>query len=412
MRILFLSHCVPYPPDKGDKVRAFHQIRWLSQKHDVHLLAIAKTREDLQYRSELEQWCTEVELFPLDKNRARIQAAACLWHQSRPMTHAYFWSPALARRVTSILRESPPPDMIFAYTAAMGPYAEIRDPPIGPAAIDLVDIDSAKWAHYSRSRAAPLKWIFSAEAKRLQHYERSVSESFDAVFVTTERERTSLTSLSPESRPIVVRNGVDTDFFSIDSGKKSPEPKIVFTGQMDYYPNEDAVLALSEGVFPELRNRYPKLTLDVVGRSPGPAVVRLGAIPGIEVTGEVPDIRPYLEAAWIFAAPLRIARGVQNKVLEAAAFELPIVCTSEVFKGLTDGGFRDGEHLLVADDHQDFIDAISRLVDDRELRVSLGAKAKQLLSTNYSWDENMRQLELGIEGCIAADGTATRQARG
>ena len=410
MRILFLSHCVPFPPDKGDKVRAFHQIRCLSQRHQIHLLAIAKTQEDLQYESDLKEWCSQVELFPLDKTMARVRAGASLLTPARSFTHAYFWNPDLARRVVEIHQEAPP-DVVFAYTAAMGPYAELGTGELG-SCIDLVDIDSAKWKHYAETRSAPLKWIYGTEAQRLQRYEQTISENFDAVFVTTDRERKSLQRQSPLSTPIVIRNGVDTEFFYTDKQERNSNPKIVFTGQMDYYPNEDAALYFSREIFPALRDRHAELSLDLVGRSPGQQVLDLGTEPGVTVTGEVPDIRPYLEAAWVFVAPLRIARGVQNKVLEAAAFELPIVCSGEVFKGLVDGGFRDGEHLLVANGVTEFADAVSRLVDQPGLRASLGAKARQILSTNYSWNENMRQLELGIEGRCNAQPVAAREARG
>ncbi len=255
----------------------------------------------------------------------------------------------MARRVLAIRNETPP-DLVFAYTAAMGPYAELCDGELGKS-IDLVDIDSAKWAHYAQERSAPLKWIFRTEAERLRRYERSISEIFDTILVTTERERNTLAELAPTAEPIVIRNGVDTSFFADNGQPKSPTPKVVFTGQMDYFPNEDAALHFSE-IFSALRKRNPELSFDVVGRSPSDRLQKLGEVAGITVTGEVPDIRPYLESAWIFVAPLRIARGVQNKVLEAAAFGLPIVCSSEVFKGLIDGGFRDGEHLVVADSEE------------------------------------------------------------
>ena len=186
----------------------------------------------------------------------------------------------------------------------------------------------------------------------------------------------------------------------------------MFTGQMDYFPNEDAVLSFVQSPLPALLDRYPDLGFDVVGRAPGARLRKVGADPAIHVTGEVSDIRPFLESAWVFVAPLRIARGVQNKVLEAAACELPIVCSPGVFRGLEDGGFRDGEHLLVARDDADYVEQISRLIEEPDLRTLLGRRARRLLSTNYSWDDNMRYLESGIERQSRSRSEAVTMARG
>ena len=260
-------------------------------------------------------------------------------------------------------------------------------------------MDSDKWQQYAQHRRWPFDWIFRLESKRLRAYEAKVGQAFDEVLVTTERERQSLLDLKLETDPRVVRNGSDMDYFKPLDLPADPQPRLVFTGQMDYFPNEDAVDRFARHIFPKLKEEHPDLSFDIVGRNPTQKVLRLADIEGVRVTGEVEDIRPYLERSWVFVAPLRIARGVQNKVLEAVAMNRPVVCSEEVYEGLQDGGFQHESSLLVARSDSDLIQMVSRLINDAELRQTLAERAATILEEAYSWDKNMR----GLEALLSAD---------
>lgn len=403
LRILYLCHRVPYPPDKGDKIRAFHEIRALSRRHRVHLLTLADC--DVPDLRPLEELCERVEVFPLQRSAGYLRAALGL-ARPQPLTLSFFESPELRNRVEELAR-SESFDLIVAYSSAMAPYVEPFEGV--PAVLDMVDVDSAKWAQYARFAPLMLRPVYALEARRLQAYEASLADRFERIVLATGNETRLLKGFAPEAKAATIPNGVDLDFFQPMDLPKIPHPALVFTGQMDYFANIDGVVHFSRNVMPRLRLRFPDLEFLIVGRSPAPAVRALSELPGVYVTGAVGDVRPFLERAWAFVAPLRIAQGVQNKVLEAMSMNLPVVCTDRVFAGLSEGGFRHGRDLLAAADDEGLEACITSLLEDASMRDGLAECARQRLSISYRWATNMDRFEEVLTSAARRSGGA--QAR-
>lgn len=379
LRILFLCHRVPYPPDKGEKIRAWHEIRALARRHKVTLLALSDGPvPDL---APLEAVCERVEVFPLSRPAAYLRAGLRL-PLPRPLSLSFFESAEMKARLGELARQERF-DVQVVFCSAMAPYADLL--PDVPAVLDMVDVDSAKWAQYSRFAPLPLRPVYALEARRLRRYEAFLGQRFRKVFLATGNETRLYKSSAPDARAVTVLNGVDLDFFQAFDLPKSEHPTLVFTGQMDYFANVDGVVHFTRNVFPRLRQRFPELEFLIVGRAPVPAVRALGEIPGVQVTGAVGDVRPFLARAWAMVAPLRIAQGVQNKALEAIASSLPVVCTERVLSGLADGGFRSGRDVLAAADDEEMERAVAAVIEDAALRDRLAESARQRLVTHYRW---------------------------
>lgn len=404
MKILFLSHCVPFPPNKGEKIRAYNEIRYLAERNDVSVLALARYGESDAEADALRGFCELVEVFPLDRKGALLRVAVGFLQRSKPLTLSYFWSRSLATRVKELSKENDY-DVVMAYTCAMAPYADLVS--ARAKVLDLVDVDSSKWSQYSEVARFPKKAVYALESGRLRTYEKTLGSRFDRLFVTTSRELNLLHDGELTGGADAIRNGVDFDFYGEASEQRSANPRIVFTGQMDYFGNESGIVHFAVKIFPSLRRRFPDLELHIVGRSPTVRVRKLAEMDGVTVTGEVPDIRPFLRQAWVFVAPLQIAQGVQNKVLEAMATGLPVVCSERVMSGLLDGGFRPGQDVMVAASDTEFEEKTAALISDAELRMAIAKRARRQVLESYSWDRNMnilqgRLLELAGAGVLDA----------
>jgi sugar transferase (PEP-CTERM/EpsH1 system associated) len=388
LNVLYLCHRVPYPPDKGDKIRAFHQIQALARHNRVHLLTLADGAvPDLTVLREL---CERVEVFPVHRPAAYLRSALGAF-RPRPLTLSFFESADLRRRVEELAARGERFDVILAYSSSMAPYVE---PFAGvPAVLDMVDVDSAKWEQYARFARPLLRPVYALEARRLRAYEASLAERFAKIVLATGNERSLYESFTPGARAVAIPNGVDSDYFHPLDLPKAEKPLLVFTGQMDYFANVDGVSFFAREVFPRLRRRFADLEMVIVGRSPVPAVRALGELPGISVTGAVGDVRPFLARSWVFVAPLRIAQGVQNKVLEAMAMDVPVVCSDRVLAGLAEGGFQHGRDLLAADTVESFESCVATLLEDAEARARLAAGARQRLAVAYRWSTNLDRFE-------------------
>jgi polysaccharide biosynthesis protein PslH len=387
LRILYLCHRVPYPPDKGEKIRAFHQIRALASHHKVTLLALSDG--PIPDLAPLEAMCERVEVFPLNRSAGYLRAALG-GLRPRPFSLSFFDSKELAARVRELARREHF-DVAVVYCSAMAPYAALA--PDVPAVLDMVDVDSAKWAQYARFAPLPLRPVYALEARRLRRYEASLASRFQRILLATGNETRLYKANAPGARAVTALNGVDVDFFQPFDLPKASHPTLVFTGQMDYFADVDGVTHFARHVFPRLRARYPEIELLIVGRAPVAAVRDLGELPGIQVTGAVGDVRPFLARAWVFVAPLRIAQGVQNKVLEAIASNLPVVCSERVLAGLADGGFRSGRDLLAATSDEGMERAVASLIDDERERERLAEAARQRLLATYPWGPNLELFE-------------------
>ena len=380
MDILFLAHRVPFPPDRGDKIRSFHVLRHLAARARVHLVAFADDPRDLTlppaFRGLLGE-CVVVE-----RTKPRWRAGVEALASGRPLSLAAFNDARVRAAVARIMRERPI-DRVYAFSGQMAQYL----PREAPAVMDFVDADSAKFAAFADDAGGVAGWMYRREARLLGAYERQVTARVDAsLFVSTEEA-----ALVPGARAL--ENGIDTDFFDPAAcfeplvGRVVGQGRlIVFTGQMDYKPNVDAVTCFARDVLPDLRATHPDVRFAVVGRAPA-REVRALAGEAVIVTGEVPDVRGWLGAADVVVAPLGLARGIQNKVLEAMAMARAVVASPAAAEGIDHAGT-----IRVAD-VATMGDAVAGLLDDPGGATARGQAARAQVRARYAWDACLAPLD-------------------
>ncbi|MBP0496089.1 TIGR03087 family PEP-CTERM/XrtA system glycosyltransferase [Roseomonas indoligenes] len=394
-RLLFLSHRIPYPPDKGDKIRAWHMLDHLAKRWTVDLGCLVDDPADMAHLPVLRAVCDRVECHQTGRRSLAAARALMRVRPGLPLTLGWFHAPALRAWVEAGLAARRY-DAVFVYSSAMAPYV------MGPAAagtrriLDLVDVDSAKWAAYAEDAAPPMRQVWAREARTLLTFERRAAAAFDRTLFVSREERDHFAALAPESAPRLdwVDNGVDLARFDPALPHANPfdgkAPPLVFTGTMDYRPNVEAVGWFAQEVMPLLRAaaQGPAPEFHIVGANPAPAVRALAALPGVHVTGAVPDTRPYIAHAAAAVAPLRIARGIQNKVLEAMALARPVIASPEAFEGVRAAAGRD---ILVADGAQATAAAISEALSGR--LPGLGTAARAAVARGHDWSATLRRLD-------------------
>ncbi|MBV8122244.1 MAG: TIGR03087 family PEP-CTERM/XrtA system glycosyltransferase [Alphaproteobacteria bacterium] len=401
MRIFFVCQRVPFPPDRGDKIVTFHEIRHLSQQHEVHVFCLADAADDLANVPPLRDFTASVTAVAITTLRSRLRSLRALG-SARPLSVAAFDEAALHRAIIRKYDEAQP-DLIIVFSSNVAQYAEHFGDV--PRIIQFHDLDSLKWAQYAERKQYPLKWIYQTEAKRLRAYEQKIARGFSHSLVCTAAELADFEELFPGVAVSLVGNGVDLDHFRPAGGEKRAG-SIVFTGVMDYFPNVDAVTWFCEEVLPRVQAQIPEASLTICGNRPTAAVERLTKQTGVSVTGWVPDTRPYLDAAEVFVAPLRVARGVQNKLLEALAMGLPCVASRLAWRG-TVAAERDG--ILVADTAVEFAQNVVRLLLDPKFRAEMASKARAAAETHYRWPGQMEALDQVIAGVVAPPRTLDRR---
>lgn len=386
MRILFLCHRLPYPPKRGGKIRPFNMIRHLSRRHEVTVATVARSAAEVADGQDLRKYCHELHVgqIPTYAGWGRFGLYTATTY---PATFGYFYSPALDRTVQTLLATRDF-EAIFVHCSSMGPYvARHRG---CRKILDYGDADSEKWLEYARASRFPLSLGFALEGRKVRRYERWLAEGFDACSVNAPREREVLGQYV--DKPIYVfPNGVDLDYFrpQREGGPASPA-RVVFTGNMSYKPNVEAVGDFVSRILPRVWARRPETEFYIVGMDPSPAVRRLADGRRIVVTGRVDDVRPYFDAATVAVAPLRIARGLQNKVLEAMAMRVPVVASPAAFNGINAEAGRD---VLVADDPESFSRGVVSLLDDPLLRDRHAAAARTCVERNHDWARILDGLE-------------------
>ena len=332
MRVLFLTHRLPYAPNRGDRIRSYHMLHSIAPHADVDLVSFVHDQDEESHAADLRNVVSSVTLARVSRVRAALRGAAALGG-STPLTHAILDAPGF-RTTLEKLVAARPPDVVLSYCSGIAPFA--MQPPLSsfPFVLDMVDVDSAKWAALSRQTRFPKSWIYKREAMCLAPFESRAALKSYATLVVNEREQAELMKLAPSARTIVVRNGVDIDFFQ-PPGPPAGEARVVFCGVFNYAPNEEAALWFMREVWPRIVAARPDASLALVGANPTRALRHAASrATRVEVTGAVPDVRPYLWGSALSIAPIWTARGVQNKVLEAAAAGLPSVVTPAVMGGL------------------------------------------------------------------------------
>ncbi|MES2236874.1 MAG: TIGR03087 family PEP-CTERM/XrtA system glycosyltransferase [Pseudomonadota bacterium] len=397
-KLLYLVHRLPYPPNKGDKVRSYNLLKHLAQRHQIYLGTFIDDPADAAYLDTVRALCADMYVARLSPRLARLRSLSGLL-SGEALSLSYYRDRGLRDWIFATrARESIDGAVIFS--SVMADY--IPDMDRLPTLVDFVDMDSAKWTQYATTHRWPLSWIYQREGRQLLRFERDVARRARRSFFVTGAEVALFQQAAPEcaDRVEAMCNGVDADFFSPDHALASPyaagEIPIVFTGAMDYWPNVDAAIWFAAAVLPALRRHHPSLRLYVVGRSPDAAVQALAAdsAAGIAVTGTVDDVRPYIGHAAVIVAPLRIARGIQNKVLEAMAMAKAVVASTTCAEPID---AESGTELLCAATAEDYIAHINALLAAPATAQRIGVAARECVLSRYSWHAHLSQIDRYIE---------------
>ena len=393
--LLYLVHRLPYPPNKGDKVRSYHLLKHLAARHCVFLGTFIDDPQDEAYVDKLPEFCSDMHIARISPRTARIRSLSGLL-SNEALTLPYYRNAGLQDWVERTLREQKI-DAAVIFSSAMAQY--VQGVPDLRTLVDFVDMDSAKWTQYAANHRWPMSWLYRREGSRLLAFERAVAQRATHSFFVTENETELFFRSAPECKGRVdaMCNGVDAEFFSPAHAFPSPYPSgevpLVFTGAMDYWPNIDAVTWFSTEILPQMLQRRPDLKFYIVGRSPTPAVMALAG-ERVVVTGTVDDVRPYLQHARVVVAPLRLARGIQNKVLEAMAMGVPVVASQECSEPVDAVPERD---FLTAGTVEDYQRQIECLLQSPDRADAMGKAAREQVLARYSWDAHLSNIDRYLE---------------
>jgi sugar transferase (PEP-CTERM/EpsH1 system associated) len=398
VNILYLAHRIPYPPNKGDKLRAFRHIKYLSRRHRVWCACFVDDAADARGVKKLKEICVDVAAVRLNR---WVATGKGLWGLARggALTKAFYHHAAMRSGLAALWRQARF-DVVLAFSSSMAEYA--LTVPAARHVLDLCDCDSEKWTAYSQYASFATSWLYRLEGRRLAVRERVWANVFDATMVVTESEASTLRPFIEPSRLFVVGNGVDRspapfkrEGWGEGQGKDLRPPTVGFVGVMNYFPNVDAVCWFADQCWPAIRAQAPGTEFRVIGRSPTGRVRQLARRAGITVVGEVESVAHELRQCDVSIAPLRIARGVQNKVLEAMAAAKPVVLTGKVAASIRAA---DGHDCIVADTPDRVIQAVTRLLLDPIERARIGENGRHFVMSNFRWEDQLRRLEAVVTG--------------
>ena len=388
-KLLLLVHRLPYPPNKGDKIASFNLLRFLADRYDVFIGTFIDDPDDRQYRDKVHEYCVELCAPEIDPDIARFASLRGLL-SGEPLSLPYLRNRVLYDWTTRVLDQHRP-ERIVVFSGPMAQYVTGRVPPGTITVFEMVDVDSEKWRSYGERKAWPMSWLYRREADKLLAFERRMASEFDGTIFVSREEAELFRGLAPESAAKTTYRiqGVDSDFFDPALEFDDPYPAgkrvMVFTGMMDYWPNVDAVIWFVENAFEKIRAKVPEAVFCIVGMRPTLEVSKLGQRPGVMVTGAVPDVRPYLAHAHAAVLPLRIARGIQNKVLEAMAMQLPVIATPGAMTGIQ--AF-PGFEPVVSDEADTLAVGAAGLLGEPRTRI---AAARDCVLQRYNWDANLQR---------------------
>ncbi|MEO7494751.1 MAG: TIGR03087 family PEP-CTERM/XrtA system glycosyltransferase [Massilia sp.] len=388
--LLLLVHRIPYPPNKGDKIRSYHLLKHLAQRYRVFLGTFVDDPDDWQHLPRVQALCAGSHFAKLNPKLARVRSLGALL-ANRSLSLDYYRDAGLKQWVAQTMaRETI--GRVLVFSSAMAQYAEPY--PEARRVVDFCDVDSDKWRQYADQKSWPMSMLYGHEARQLLAYERKVARETDASLFVSGPEADLFRSLAPESDARIgfFNNGVDTDYFTPEARYDNPYPAgarvLAFAGAMDYWPNVDAVQWFANEIFPALRARHPDALFYIVGARPAPAVQQLASLPGVHVTGTVPDVRPFVAHAACSVAPLRIARGIQNKVLEAMSMAKMVIVSPQALEGIA---AEPGRELLLADGAAAFADACRQALETPD--PALGAAARRRVVARYGWSANLADVD-------------------
>ena len=408
--MLFLAHRFPYPPNKGERIRAWNLVRHFSQDWRVHFGCLSDDPADAGHTATVRPFCTDLAVFPIDKRVQKIKALAGL-RPGKPLMLDYYRHAGLQAWVREVLARTRI-DLVYIFSTAMAPYVlTLPEATALPKVLDMQDVDSEKWREYAPGAGWPMRHVWAREARTLLTYERRAADACAATLLVSEPECSRFLQLVPEiaGRLHAVEQGVDLDFFSPRHIFANPysgsAPQLVFVGNMDYWPNADAAIWFAREVLPILRRRNPAPEFNVLGANPGTEVLALARLPGVRVTGRVDDVRPYVAHAAASVTPLRIARGIQNKILEAMALGRPVVTTPQGHEGVR---ARAGHDLLVGDGAAGLAAAVAEVLDGRH--PAMGQAARAAMEAGYAWSAVFAKVDAVLAAALQPSGTTQDSA--
>lgn len=393
--LLFLCHRIPFPPNKGDKIRSFNILKKLNEHYDVHLGCFIDDPFDKQYTEGLQKYCAS--LFHLDQNKtlAKIKGLTSFL-TGKPITLPYYFDRRMQQWVNRILAQEKI-SKVFVYSSSMAQYVDNKKFEAIDGlerVIDFVDVDSDKWRQYAEKKTGIAQWVFNREYQQLARYEQAVCAEFDHSLFVSPDEADLFRSLQPKSQRNKVHgllNGVDVDFFNPEANFSSEDklpnsPFIAFTGAMDYWANVDAVVWFVKQVWPIIIANQPQAIFAIVGGNPAPEVQALAKIKGVMVAGRVHDIRPFIYKAHCVVAPLQIARGIQNKVLEAMSLNKAIVVTPMAMEGIN---AVESTGVTITDDAPQFAQACLDLLQSN---TSDNNNNRDWINEHFTWQQTLKPL--------------------
>jgi sugar transferase (PEP-CTERM/EpsH1 system associated) len=392
--LLFLCQRLPFPPNKGEKITSFNMIRHLAQRFDVHVGSFVDTREDLEEVNGFRPYCASLYTARITKPLAWVPAFF-RWLAGLPLSFALFRSAGLEAYVRSVVGRYRP-IAIVTHSSNISDYALTPTSYPTMRVLHFADVDSEKFAAYAMQTKGWKRWLFAVEARRVRSAEARLAAAADAISFVSDEEAAAFKNVvdTRNTKILTVGNGVDVESFDPNKQWLRPPmgdgPIFVFTGTMDYQPNIEAVLWFADVVFPSIRSLHPRVEFVIVGSSPTPAVEALARRPGILVTGRVPNVQPYLAYAAAAVAPLKIARGIQNKVLEALAMGRPTIVTSHAQTGI---GLPSRTPVIVADGAEAWVSACLEILDNPSTAVGLAEHARSFVIEHFSWASQLRPLD-------------------
>lgn len=391
-KLLYLVHRLPYPPNKGDKIASFNLLKFLSTRYTIYLGCFIDDEVDWQYVEELSKYCKDSCIVGLNPKSSKIMSLRGLF-TGEPLSLPYYRNQQLQNWVNTTIKQEKI-DSVLVFSGVMAQYVSPKLPMNDHSVLDLVDVDSDKWRLYAEDHIWPLSWLYKRESQKLLAYETKMAEIFDATVFVSEEEAKFFKNLVPQvANKVVFRvHGVDSQFFDPSLSYDSPYPEgtpiIVFAGAMDYWPNIHAATWFAEEIFPLIKQQISNARFYIVGMNPSDDILKLADISNIFVTGSVPDIRPFIACATISVAPLRIARGIQNKVLEAMAMGKPILATQNALNGIhTFGEFSP----VIAETVDEMVAGALSLL--KEGNNQKGNMARQCILEHYNWDTNLCRID-------------------
>ena len=389
MKILFVCHRLPFPPKRGGKIRPFNIIRHFSQQHQVTVCSLARSAQEEEEGKGLAEHCERVFVGRVSDPAQALRMVGRL-PTPVPLSMGWFYSRSLARQVGELLRDERF-DLIFVHCSSVAQY--VAGATDTPRILDFGDMDSQKWLEYFHYRPFPLKYGYWLEGTKLEREERRLARNFGFCTATTRAEWETLDGYGTGAASDWFPNGVDAEFFTPGDEDYDPD-QICFVGRMDYYPNQECMADFCRNTWPLVLAKRPSMKLAIVGADPSPAVRKLGELPNVTVTGSVPDVRPYVRRSVAMVAPLNIARGTQNKILEGMAMRVPVI-SSRVAAGGVDAVA--DENLLVADTPGQWAEAIVGLAADPDKRRRIAESGRARMLSHHAWPSSMKRLDAIVE---------------